>query len=178
MSRPSEIDTFRREWDREAKSTARVLESLPEDHYDFRPDPKGRSIGEMAWHLAEIDYYFSHGVSNRDFAMESKTAEIERPRAIRELAPRYQRVHEKAVERLKELKESDLDEAIAFFDGSPMPIRHILWGAILNHLIHHRGQLILMSRMAGGKPPGIYGPNREESDAMRQPQAATTGTRQ
>ena len=121
----------------------------------------------MAWHLAEIDYYMGSGVANRSFANEKKSAEIERPRAIGELAPRYKRVHENTVERLKGLEDSNLDETIGFFDGSPMPIRHILWGAVVNHLIHHRGQLILMSRMAGGKPPGIYGPNREESDAMR-----------
>jgi uncharacterized damage-inducible protein DinB len=49
-----------------------------------------------------------------------------------------------------------------------MPIRDILWGAILMHLVHHRGQLSLMCRMAGGAPPGIYGPNREEMAAMQE----------
>jgi uncharacterized damage-inducible protein DinB len=49
-----------------------------------------------------------------------------------------------------------------------MPIRHMLWGAILSHLVHHRGQLSLLCRLAGGTPPGIYGPNREETAAMRE----------
>jgi len=34
-------------------------------------------------------------------------------------------------------------------------------------MIHHRGQLVMMCRLAGGTPPGIYGPNREEMAAMR-----------
>ena len=33
------------------------------------------------------------------------------------------------------------------------------------HGIHHRGQLSLMCRLAGG--PGLYGPNREKTAAMR-----------
>jgi uncharacterized damage-inducible protein DinB len=33
--------------------------------------------------------------------------------------------------------------------------------------MHHRGQLALMSRMAGGVPPGLYGPNREEMEARK-----------
>ena len=42
-----------------------------------------------------------------------------------------------------------------------------MWNAIVAHGIHHRGQLSLMNRLAGGKTPGIYGPNREEMAAMR-----------
>jgi uncharacterized damage-inducible protein DinB len=54
------------------------------------------------------------------------------------------------------------------FADRRMPICDILWGAILMHLVHHRGQLSLMCRMAGGTPPGIYGPNREEMAAMQE----------
>lgn len=42
-----------------------------------------------------------------------------------------------------------------------------LWGMIIFHGIHHRGQLSLMCRLAGGQAPGMYGPNREETAAMR-----------
>ena len=38
---------------------------------------------------------------------------------------------------------------------------------IISHNIHHRGQLTLMCRLAGGQAPGLYGPNREETAAMR-----------
>ena len=48
-----------------------------------------------------------------------------------------------------------------------MPIRDILWSMIIFHAIHHRGQLSLMCRLAGGQAPGLYGPNREETAAMR-----------
>jgi uncharacterized damage-inducible protein DinB len=43
----------------------------------------------------------------------------------------------------------------------------ILWFVLLHHAIHHRGQLVLLTRLAGGVPPGIYGPTREEMAAMR-----------
>ena len=42
-----------------------------------------------------------------------------------------------------------------------LPIRNILWDATLHHSIHHRGQLYLMCRIAGGTPSGLYGPTRE-----------------
>src|SRR5439155_23140414 len=36
-----------------------------------------------------------------------------------------------------------------------------LW-QMLNDMIHHRGQLSVYLRMAGGKVPSIYGPSKDE----------------
>ena len=69
--------------------------------------------------------------------------------------------------RIGKLKPEDLDRSVPFFTGQPMPIRDILLGMIISHGIHHRGQLTLMCRLAGGQAPGLYGPNREEMAAMR-----------
>ena len=33
---------------------------------------------------------------------------------------------------------------------------------LLNHEIHHRGQMTVLMRQAGLKVPGIYGPSKEE----------------
>ena len=80
---------------------------------------------------------------------------------MRLLAPGYRRVHDEAVARLADLTDAQLERELPFA-GQRMPVRVILWGAMLMHLVHHRGQLSLMCRLAGGTPPGIYGPNREE----------------
>ena len=167
----NELEMFLSIWDREAQSTAKLLRALPPAKYDFRPDAGGRSLGELAWHLAEGDAYMSLGIENGQFSMAAKPPNIERPRTVEALAPGYERIHQEAVARVRNLKPEDLDRSIEFF-GGPRPIRDILWDAIIFHTIHHRGQLALMCRLAGGEAPGLYGPNREETAAMRA--AATT----
>ena len=162
----NELDTFLASWDREAANTVKLLQALPPAQYDFRPDPGGRSLGELAWHLAESDAYISYGIERGKFAMDAKPPNIERPRAVEALAPGFERIHREAVARIRALTLTDLDRTIQFFTG-PMTIRDILWNAIMAHGIHHRGQLSLMCRLAGGQPPGLYGPNREEMAAMR-----------
>jgi uncharacterized damage-inducible protein DinB len=162
----SELDRFLSTWDREAESTVKLLRALPSTKYDFRPDSGGRSLGELAWHLAEGDAYMSYGIEKGQFAMETKPPNIERPRTVEALAPGYERIHQEAVARIRKLKPEDLDRSIQFFTG-PMSIRDSWWSVILFHGIHHRGQLALMCRLAGGQAPGIYGPNREETAAMR-----------
>ena len=167
MARMSEIDRFRTAWNMEADNTVRLLEALPTDKYDFRPDPKGRSIGEMAWHLSEIDGYTSLGVSRGSVMFDEAPPNMQRPREVRLLAPGYRRVHDEAVARLAGLTDEQLDRELPFADLK-LPIRDILWGGILLHLVHHRGQLSMMCRLAGGTPAAIYGPNREQMEAMRE----------
>ena len=167
MAPMNELDRFRAVWDMEAGLTTKLLAALPTDQYDFRPDAGGRSLGEMAWHLSEIEGYISHGITKGAVTFQEAPPNLERPRQVGLLAPGYRRVHEEAVARLAGLTEAQLDEEVRFADRR-MPLRDILWGAILMHLIHHRGQLSLLCRLAGGTPPGIYGPNREEMAAMRE----------
>ena len=167
MARTNELEQLRTVWDLEAQLTVRLLDALPADMYDFRPDPKGRSLGELAWHLAEIEGYISFGITKGAVTFQEAPPNIKRPREVQLLAPGYRRVHEEAVARLADLTEAELDRVIPFADRR-MPIRDILGGAILMHLIHHRGQLSLLCRLAGGTSPGIYGPNREEMAAMQE----------
>ena len=162
----NELERFLNTWDREAENTIKLLRALPPSQYDFRPDQGGRSLGELAWHLAEGDAYMSFGIDRGQFGMDMRPPNIERPRQVEALAPAYERIHKEAVERIKKLTPADLDRTIAFF-GQSVSVRDILWNMIISHSVHHRGQLALMCRLAGGQTPGLYGPNREETAAMR-----------
>lgn len=158
----NELEAFMEIWEREAKKTVRLLESLPQDGYDFRPDPEGRSLGELAWHLAEGEAYGSFGIERGGFSPDERPPGIERPRTVQELAPGFERVHREALDRLSKLVPEDLDRSIVSFSGRPNTVREILWDFILLHNVHHRGQLTLLTRQAGGRPAGLFGPTREE----------------
>jgi uncharacterized damage-inducible protein DinB len=162
----NEIEMFLSAWDREAEGTLKLLRALPPAQYDFRPDAGGRSLGELAWHLAEGDAYMSYGIDTGQFNMTAKPPHVERPRTVEGLASGYELIHREAVARINKLTPADLDRTLMFF-GRPTAIRDILWGMIMSHGIHHRGQLTLMCRLAGGAAPGLYGPNREEMAAMQ-----------
>ena len=120
----------------------------------------------MAWHLAEGDAYNSYGVEQGKFTPEARPPGIERPKHVEALAPGYERVHREAAARIRNMAPADLERKIKFFTGEDLSGEEILWGAIF-HNIHHRGQLCLMCRLAGGVSPGIHGPNREEMAAFR-----------
>src|SRR5262245_41377170 len=129
MASTNELDQFRGVWDREAQLTIQLLEALPADKYDFRPDPGGRSLGELAWHLSEIEGYISYGITKGAVTFQEAPPNLQRPREVRLLAPGYRRVHDEAVARLADLPAAQLDRELDFADQR-MPVRAILWGAM------------------------------------------------
>lgn len=161
-----ELTRFMNVWEQEAQKTIGLLRTLPREQYDFRPDDGGRSLGELAWHLAEGDAYMTHGIERGRFEPGVKPPGIERPRKVEELAPAFDRIHRDAVERVRKLKPEDLDRSITFLTD-PTTVRDILWNFVLIHGVHHRGQLVLMCRLAGGRPTGVCGPTREEMPVPR-----------
>ena len=163
----NELDRFFATWDYETQGTLKLLRALPKEKYDFRPDPEGRSLGELAWHLAEGDAYITQGIDTGVFFGDVKPEHVERPRTIEAVVSGFELVHKDAVARMKKLTVADLDRKVNFFN-TPMDIRDIMWSYIIHHAVHHRGQLSLLCRLAGGQPPGLYGPNREEMAAMMQ----------
>jgi len=160
-------------WDRESQGTIALLEALPAGQYDFRPDHGGRSIGELAWHLAEIDAYTTLGIEQRAFTFPLKPPHIDRPRTLQELAPAFRIVHGEAAARVGRLQDADLDRHIRYADGQLWTTRDLLWRKLLMHSAHHRGQLMLLCRLAGGVPPGLFGRTREETPTRTRVAAAS-----
>jgi len=154
-------------WNDEAQRTLRVLQALPAGQADFRPDPQGRSIGELAWHLAEMEAFTAAAVASGRIEFGVKLPGLERPRTVAELASGYERVHAESLARVQALGPAELERRLASPMGGEVSVSEVLWVWLLHHVIHHRGQLTLMCRLAGGTPPGIYGPTREEMAAMR-----------
>ena len=50
----------------------------------------------------------------------------------------------------------------------PAPRIQVIRGFLMNHLYHHRGELVAYLRAAGSKVPGLYGPSYEEQMAAQQ----------
>jgi len=47
--------------------TKRVIESVPVDKGDYRPDPISRTAFELAWHIAAAENRFLEAVVNAQF---------------------------------------------------------------------------------------------------------------
>jgi uncharacterized damage-inducible protein DinB len=161
----TELQEFLAAWSRETTGTLALLKALPTDKYDTRAEPGGRSLGELAWHLAELEAYLTIAMTHGEFSFPVKPPHTDRPRRVEDLASGFQIVHDEAVARVSALDDTDLDRQVRHADGSLWTVRDLLWRRILLHAVHHRGQLTILCRLAGGIPPRLFGRTREETPA-------------
>ena len=77
----------------------------------------------------------------------------------------FLQTHASVMDALEAASDEDLRGTVKFFTGpgaiGDIPKMEFLW-FMLSDQIHHRGQLSVYLRMAGGKVPSIYGPSADE----------------
>jgi uncharacterized damage-inducible protein DinB len=158
------------ELEHEAGSTRRVLERVPQDHFDWKPHPKSMSLGQLALHVATIPGVIAD-VSTRP-TFDVKTA-IPRPTPATSadlLAALSQSVAT-AKTILAGMGDSGLTMSWRMMDGNrevmAMPRVALLRNVLFNHWYHHRGQLTVYLRQVGALVPATYGASADENPMAR-----------
>lgn len=157
-------DTLLPQLDHERVLTRRLLETLPADKLDFKPHPKSMSLGGLATHIATIPNWggVMMEVADYDVATAPANRLVESPAdAVARLEAGFARLRtgvaaasDDALHAPWTLKNGD---ATMF----TMPRVAALRGLILNHLIHHRGQLTVYLRLLDVALPATYGPSAD-----------------
>lgn len=144
----------------ESKTTRRVLEAVPADQCNYKPDAHAKSALELAWHLASSEAFFLNGVAAGAFAAGGGTM----PETIKtpaDVVKFYDENLPKAIANVSALKGDALTRDINFFGVFNFPaIAYV--GLMCSHSVHHRGQLSTYLRPMGAKVPRIYGGSYDE----------------
>src|SRR5262245_26841546 len=144
--------------------TKRVIEAVPVDKGDYRPDPVSRSAFELAWHIASAENRFLDAVASGAFTFN--TARPEWIRNSTDVAKWYAENFEANIKRLETLSDEQLMKIVDFRGIRQWPaVLHLQSG--LHHTIHHRGQLSTYMRPMGVKVPSIYGQSYDDAQAAK-----------
>ncbi|HYL06671.1 MAG TPA: DinB family protein [Thermoanaerobaculia bacterium] len=160
------IDPILEELSREGATTRRVLERVPPDKLSWKPHPKSKSVGELAWHIAGIPRRIAAMVQHDDVdlttikapPMPETSAEIVAgfDRQLAEAKELLSRLDDSAAARTTTMRRGD----VKVFSGTRLAL---LRTVMLNHGYHHRGQLSVYLRLLEVPVPAIYGPSADES---------------
>jgi uncharacterized damage-inducible protein DinB len=149
-------------------ATRRVLAAVPEEQTTYRPDPKSRTAGELAWHIVATELKFFEDIARGSFAGSDQEAHNP-TRSLAELIGHYETNFKLSVEQIRKMSGEQLATPINFFGIADLPaVAYLSW--LNNHTIHHRGQLSASLRSMGSRVPAIYGPSADE---MWTPQEST-----
>ncbi|TET11473.1 MAG: DUF664 domain-containing protein [Candidatus Thorarchaeota archaeon] len=131
--------------------TRPLLLQLDDDLIHSKPTPEVREMGEVALHLLRSLEYYLRGLSQEIW--ESAPYTLEKYGTIESLSDLVEEVFERAMSYMKQLSTSDLSVTINSFNR-PATVGEILL-EMLEHSIHHRGQLTVYFRLLGIKPETI-----------------------
>ena len=149
--------------------TRNVLAALPESAYATRPHEKSRTGGELAWHLATASHWFV----SEALKLKVRPKPDARPETSAALVEAYDKMTRDCLAALKKKNDAWMRKKTDFF-GTPTTNGAIL-GVMLIHDVHHRGQLGLYVRMAGGKVPAICGPSADDPGPAHPKKKAKSG---
>jgi len=161
------IDPSIMELDREASSTRKMLERVPEGRNDWAPHPKSMTLGKLATHVATIPNWAS-SLKEDVFDIGVNSVGVPPPPPTTAgLVALFDRTIADAKGVLNGL---DDERAMGLWTlsmkGTPvfsMPRLAVVRTMILNHSVHHRGQLSVYLRLLDVPVPGMYGPSADEN---------------
>src|SRR5437879_8176502 len=149
----------------ESRTTKKILEAVPANKADYKPDPASRSAIELARHIAAADNRFVETVINGVF--DTNPSMI--PESVKtpaEVASWYEERYAKNFEALGKVSGEQLVKIVDFRGMFQSPaVRFALFA--LHHTIHHRGQLASYLRCMGAKVPAIYGESYDSALAKK-----------
>ena len=149
----------------ESRTTKTILEAVPPNKVEYKPDPASRSAIELTRHIAAADNRFVETVINGVF--DTNPAMIpENVKTPSEIASWYEERYAKNFEALGKVSGEQLVKIVDFRGMFQWPaVKFAIFG--LHHTIHHRGQLASYLRCMGAKVPAIYGESYDSALAKK-----------
>ena len=149
----------------ESRTTKKVLEAVPADKAEHRPDPISKTAMELVRHIAAAEIRFLETTIDAEFNV-TKGAIPDNLKTPAEVAAWYADRFADNFDKVKQLKGEQLVKMVDFRGMFQMPAVAFLELG-MNHTIHHRGQLSSYLRCMGAKVPSIYGESYDDAQARK-----------
>jgi|SRR5215210_2392565 len=163
-------DAILPEYDHELATTRRLLERIPEQHADWKPHVKSMSLGQLGAHIANLPFW---GI----LTMKQTELDLNPPggpgfrsptfESTQGTVARFDENAKQAREAIAAGSDEDMKTSWTLKNGGQtvltLPRAAVLRSFVINHMIHHRGQLSVYLRLHDVPIPSIYGPTADEA---------------
>ncbi len=162
----AKMDALVMELDRECATTRKLLERIPSEKLDWRPHAKSTPLGKLANHIATLPGRFCEALLSDGMDI----ATFKQPPEPKSAADLVKTLDEGLATAKRVLASMDDGKAMGNWTLSlagkeilGLPRIALVRTLILNHSIHHRGQLSVYLRLLDVPVPAIYGPSADEN---------------
>lgn len=154
------------EFDHEMANTRAALALVPEQDAAWKPHARSYSLGDLAAHIANLPQWAFMTLHGSAFDLAAPQDGADRKfTSTKALLERFDDVVRKARTALEEASDQQLMGSWTLKHGAheifTMPRVAVLRSFVMNHLIHHRGQLTVYLRLKDIPLPQLYGPTAD-----------------
>jgi len=147
---------------REMAITLKLMRAYPADQAAFQPHPRSGSAHQLFYTFG-VEQGITLGAINGTLSMPPQFPPM--PATLGDCISTFEKNATAVVNAARTAKAEHHARPVQFF-GGPQTIVDVPAGFVADLMladqIHHRGQLSVYTRMAGGKVPSIYGPSADE----------------
>lgn len=140
----------------------KVIAAIPADNFDYRPHQKSRSAKELVRSLIGEIYMTKAFLLGQSVTTENAGSFFEGidPQTLDEAVKAMEHANAEFILELEKATDESMKAQVRFFHRDTTADDAIF--NMMLDIIHHRGQLSVYVRLAGGKVPSIYGPSADE----------------
>jgi uncharacterized damage-inducible protein DinB len=155
------------EFDQEMSTTRRVLERVPDDKLAWKPHDRSSSMGDLASHIANLIKWTDAAMNTTEFDLASVSPE-QMNQSAKSRAELLSWFDANAASARQALAKSDGDYFVPWTLKTGAKVHFTIprvacvRSFVVNHIVHHRGQLSLYLRLNNIPVPSIYGPSADE----------------
>ena len=162
------VQSLLAEFDYEVENTRKLLKAIPDSALSFKPAEISWSTGQLASHIAEVYNWYDETL-NKD-VMDMATYKYDKGdiSSTANILAKFEENVKAARNSLEKATDESMMVNRKMVMGSDepvfpvMPRVQVVRGFLMNHLYHHRGEMVVYLRSSGNKVPGLYGPSADE----------------
>ena len=160
MESGSQVAAFLEYYEKVRGRTSRVVDCIPADRVDWTWREGKFTLGDLVRHIAAIErYMYAENVQGKPSRYPGHGRELaDGLPAVRGF---FDRTHAESIEIFGRLTDADLAGKSVTPAGAPITTSKWL-RAMVEHEIHHRGQIYMYLAMLGVPTPPIYGLTSEQ----------------
>jgi len=161
-------DALLPEFDHEMATTRRLLERLPEAEFAWKPHDRSMALGQLAGHIANLPQWCSATLASTVFDLDAlpDDARPQLPASRAAVLEEFDGKVAAARGQLTSTTDAEFMTPWTLKKGGQevftLPRISAIRSFVMNHLIHHRGQLSVYLRLKNVPLPSIYGPTADE----------------
>jgi uncharacterized damage-inducible protein DinB len=152
-------ERFLQTFEFEHGNTVKAMKAFPADKLAWRAHERSMSVRELMFRFIGEQMIWSVLPTT---GFPAPTKEPPMPElSLDQLIDTFEKGYQDVRTVLHAIPEADFNSKSTIFFGRPMKLSDACW-LLLKDQIHHRGQLSVYIRLAGGKVPSIYGPSADD----------------